>query len=336
MAKTSVYCGEDLDFELDNFGDTYSYHYVPVDLRDGRFGVFIRHCETRDWWRLVAVFSTWERAYHYAYVENDCREYRESELTKGRTPEPIAIDAEARTPAPETLPAEPASALISPLSFAKAEPQAEPGTPASNAPTEVSPPAVAGPTKTCLECGKAFGGKRARYAKTMFCSDDCRRAAGEKRLLERARETVREAEAVVETTAPPPAVSVTSVPSRPAEVFAAPPEVVVVTADKAPAEKMPTEKPLRKIDLEEAIDTLAAAGKEITEKGGVLFVDGHPDDATEIAKKVNEVRKHNGKPPVTVPVTSGFSMLSRSENAAALEKIRARVTAQKPIDTTAL
>src|SRR6202041_2535271 len=90
--------------------------YVPVDLRGGGYGVFLVHRDTKEWWRLIGVFSTWERARDYAQIENDCaadglQEERSDEGKEEVTPAPIA-----------ELPAAPPSSIVPEILISRPEP----------------------------------------------------------------------------------------------------------------------------------------------------------------------------------------------------------------------
>lgn len=101
MANVSPYAPSELDYNLDVGSNLPPSDYVPADLRDGRFAVFLRHRDSREWWRLVAIFSTWDRAERYAGVENDCM----VDMKERATYTNDASNQEL-TPAPDILPPE--------------------------------------------------------------------------------------------------------------------------------------------------------------------------------------------------------------------------------------
>lgn len=111
MAEVSPYATRALDFGFDVENEAMPRQYYAVDLRDGRFAVFLVHRDSREWWRLVAIFSTWERADRYATVENDCTEFIDEERPKDAGY--AALWDQENLPAPASLPEETPSALRS-------------------------------------------------------------------------------------------------------------------------------------------------------------------------------------------------------------------------------
>lgn len=179
-------CGADLLF--DGACELIA-QYIAADLRDGRFGVFVVHRDTREWWRLVAVFSSWERAERYANVENDCAPESHPDPKYPNRIEPDEVAA------PATLPPEPPSHLA----MAAAAPFHEPAKPAlspppvSQKPDDLAdlPPALVrelsraarevtaalepAPPRLCARegCGKPIAPERENYRNVRYCSWEC-------------------------------------------------------------------------------------------------------------------------------------------------------------------
>lgn len=215
MANVSPYAPRGGNMALDA-RDTkdYASEYIAADLRDGRFGVFLVHRNSREWWRLVAIFSTWQRAVKYATVESDCAPSLEEERPKDYA----AVWDQERLPAPVTLPPEPPSALrarkeiiasltaddlrdLSPELLAQLRQPAQAiaaatagatETPEPQPLPEAAPVSIAPQTTTaaqpdvvprrCPECGEPIVGKRAANPKTKYCSDACGKVASKKRV----------------------------------------------------------------------------------------------------------------------------------------------------------
>jgi hypothetical protein len=108
VAEHSVYSPRDWDFQSE-IGGRMDCKYVALDLRDGRYAAFLVHRKTQEWWRLVAVFSTWDRAYNYCDMENllilSQADYDNNDRDLS------SVEHEERSPAPDTLPADLASGL---------------------------------------------------------------------------------------------------------------------------------------------------------------------------------------------------------------------------------
>lgn len=154
--------------------------YRAVDFKDGRFGVFLVHRSTRVWWRLIAVFSTWERAERYAGVENDCMDGNFNAVDfKPIIPlEPINdVGTEEISPAPETLPPEPPTNIQSPL-------QAE-GSPYAKLWTRDYSQTLPLSDRVCErpECGYRIPTKRAKHKLTKYCSPECAEIVTKERAL---------------------------------------------------------------------------------------------------------------------------------------------------------
>lgn len=168
--------------------EPYPSAYRAVDLRDGRFAVFLLHRDTREWWRLIAVFSTWERAERYAGIENDCSDanFKSGLDYKTILPlEPINQSGkEELSPAPTELPPEPPTGIISPL-------LADEGSPYAKLWTRDHSQTLPLSERTCERrgCGYLIPAKRAENRNTKYCSAECaeittkERAAAKKVIL---------------------------------------------------------------------------------------------------------------------------------------------------------
>jgi hypothetical protein len=201
MSDSSAYApgGADLVFDL---GEAPVCQYVAVDFRDGRYGVFVIHRESREWWRLVAIFSTWERAERYAGVETDCAYTREEINLPGADP----LRQEELIPAPAALPPEPPTALQSPLRIADDE-SASPYLKLWGRDYSQTLPLS---DRLCerAECGYFIPEKRAEHKLTKYCSPECAEIVTKERALaKKAAAVMSDPEPVPEEapTAPDPA-----------------------------------------------------------------------------------------------------------------------------------
>lgn len=143
--------------------------------------MFLLHRDTREWWRLIAVFSTWERAERYAGIENDCGDanFKSGAEYKTILPlEPINQSGiEELSPAPSgLLPPEPPTGIISPL-------LADAGSPYAKLWTRDYSQTLPLSERTCErpECGYLIPAKRAENRNTKYCSAECAEIAMKER-----------------------------------------------------------------------------------------------------------------------------------------------------------
>lgn len=179
MADASPYSARDLDWNFD-LGEPQICKYLPVDLRDGRFAVFVIHRESREWWRLVAIFSTWDRAERYAEVETECQyDLREPVAQEAETP----VYLEVTTPAPATLPPEPPTGLRAPEKPADDLSNLPPTLLAELSPGTLAAAIVPEPLsdKPCARCGAMLPTRRANNPQAKYCSPGCSAAAQKER-----------------------------------------------------------------------------------------------------------------------------------------------------------
>lgn len=243
MTDMSPFAGRGNDPHFD-CGQPFSCQYMAVDLRDGRYGVFVVHRDSREWWRLIAIFSSLSRAEAYAEVENECADYcaPDNTVERDRRIQHRPHLAEEWSPASEELPAEPETA-VTPANFRRPpkpesnpEPTIEPAqTPAEAAPIYVytpeptqaptpdpestpaiapisasepgSAPVMAVPERTlkiCERCQKTIPAPRGYRAQTKYCTP-CAEAIQLERTVEANRAARERAEAARAKWLPPAA-----------------------------------------------------------------------------------------------------------------------------------